>query len=142
MNETQLQTFFCADCHQDKPISGNGGTGYAELTEGGQLKRICYSCIAPRDKADMIQTGKAVLYFTNSDPTIKNGKFRFGTFGEARLTNWPGTLSFQARFKLGRHNIARSRYDVWFTGPDGNPWHGVQYGEFSQLTRCRRIKTK
>jgi len=44
------------------------------------------------------------------------------------------------RSRSGRHNIAGIRVDVWFRGPDGMPWHGVNYGHHSQLTHCKRVK--
>jgi hypothetical protein len=127
-----MSEFTCAECKITKPVQIGGGTGYAQSDDG----LICYDCCAIRDKADMIKTGKALLYLTTST----NGKLAFGMFGDAVVSNWPGTLKLNARFKLGRHNIARSRYDVWFIGPDGKSWHGVQYGEYSQLTYCKRIK--
>ena len=30
-------------------------------------------------------------------------------------------------------------YDVWFIGPDGKEWHGVQYGDLTQVCHCRRV---
>jgi hypothetical protein len=73
----------------------------------------------------MIDTGRAVLYLCES----------------GRLTNWPGSLQFRAHaMKEGRHNIAGTRIDVWFIGPDGARWHGTQYGEWTQLCHCRRVK--
>lgn len=32
------------------------------------------------------------------------------------------------------------RIDVWFNGPDGHLWHGVNYGHNSQLCHCRRTR--
>lgn len=133
----QPKTFFCSDCHQDKPIQKDGGTGYAELAEDGQLKRICYQCAAERDKCDMIATGKAVLYLTTIGHAWNAPGFR-----DCTVSNWPGTLKFKGRYRSGHHNIARVRYDVWFTGPNGESWHGTQYGENTQLTHCKRIKSK
>jgi hypothetical protein len=40
----------------------------------------------------------------------------------------------------GRHNIAGVRYDVWFRGPDGHVWWGVQYGDMTQICHCKRTK--
>jgi len=56
------------------------------------------------------------------------------------VSNWPGTLRFAcSKPKIGRHNIAGRRYDVWFDGPDGHRWHGVQYGEWTQVLHCRKL---
>lgn len=61
-------------------------------------------------------------------------------YGAAKLTNWPGTLNLPINtIKVGRHNIARRRYDFWFTFESAN-WHGVQYGDNTQLAHCRKVK--
>jgi hypothetical protein len=86
----------------------------------------------------MIETGKAVLYLTTT-PNMTPAGNRHGDKGT--VSNWPGSLKFQTGpVKVGRHNMAGKRYDVWFRGPDGKDWHGVQYGENTQLCHCRRIK--
>lgn len=56
--------------------------------------------------------------------------------------NWPGSLEFRCWTRTGNHNIARTRYDVWFYGPDGYIWYGVTYGEDTQLCHCKRTKKK
>lgn len=59
------------------------------------------------------------------------------------VTDWPGKLSFPVTsISKGRHNMARTRYDVTFIGPDGKPWRGTQYGENTQICHCRRIGGK
>jgi hypothetical protein len=61
-------------------------------------------------------------------------------FWTHELTNWPGSLSIQVRrIKTGHHNIAGKRYDVWFTF-EGHEWHGVQYGDNTQICHCRKLK--
>lgn len=119
----------CQDCGRKKTHKtphGFGGTGYGILPGG---KKVCYECCAVRDKAEMIETGKAVLYLAGS---MEAGY---------RVTNWPGTLSILVKFhKRGRHNIAEIRNDVWFVGPDKSWWWGVQYGYNTQICHCRRIK--
>jgi hypothetical protein len=117
--------FKCADCRQVKDIPSSGGTGYA--TYGNDV--VCYQCSAARDRANMAADGRATLYLMECRDKGYS------------LTNWPGTLVIVPfRVRTGRHNIAGKRYDVWFTGPDGKPWHGTQYGDSSQLCRCRRVK--
>lgn len=72
-------------------------------------------------------TGRAVLYLT-------------GKPGEYEVTNWVGSMRLKPwRVRKGRHNIAGTRYDVWFN-LDGATWHGVQYGENTQIVRCKRLK--
>lgn len=123
----------CADCgaHITRE-PGSIGTGYATLTDSGA--RICYTCCGKRDRAAMIETGRAVLYLTKS---------REGERAPYVVTNWPGTLRFPVYgVRKGRHNIARTRTDAWFNGPDGQQWHAVQLGEFSEIARCRRTKER
>ena len=128
--------FVCADCLEEVVhINPNdcGGTGYAIVKEDGREKQICYACCAKRDLADMRQTGRATLYLVSSPMSVIPNW--------PRVTNWPGTLAFTVtRRKSGRHNLAGSRTDVWFTDSDGARWHGVQLGENSQICRCRRVQ--
>lgn len=139
-------TFTCCRCGQSKPVQTNGGTGYASTPDG----KMCYVCCGEADAEYMREHGKITLYLTcepasrmtdNGKPytpaTIGNGR---GRNCEGTVTNWPGTLKFRCHTRVGRHNIARYRYDVWFTGPDGEPWHGVTYGDNTQICHCRRIK--
>lgn len=73
----------------------------------------------------MDKHGKTTLYLSNGE-----------------VTNWPGTLRFPLwSSKRGRHNIAGTRKDVWFKDGSGNMWHGVQYGEFTQICHCKRLKS-
>lgn len=113
-------SFTCLDCYSEKPILKDGGTGYA-LYYGA---KICYECCAIQDKKWMNTKGKIVLYY--------DGR---------KIFNWPGTLVFLAtRYKEGKHNIASKRIDVWFKGPSNDLWHGVQYGNNTQLLHCKRVK--
>ena len=119
--------FKCSDCGKVKPVQTEGGTGYGYYPENN--RPICYACCAIRDKESMMETGRGLLYLVGEWPL------------EIEVVNWPGTLRFKPHYwRKGSHNIARTRYDVWFTGPDGKPWHGTQYGEMTQICRCRRIK--
>lgn len=126
--------FTCADCGEHKVHDnphGYGGTGYGTdgtVNKDGTKKKVCYDCCGKRDVADMKATGRAVLYLTERE-------------GKPVVTNWPGTLILPVRHnRIGRHNIAGSREDVWFTGPDGREWWGVRYGDYTQLCHCKRLK--
>ena len=117
----QVQEKHCAICRNDCTLhharSGNGP--------------ICYNCCADLDKQEMIKSGnsKKVELYLNTN--------------EKKVTNWPGTLSFNIRgLRKGKHNIARTRYDIWFNGPDNFIWHGVNYGEFTQIVHCKRTAQK
>lgn len=110
----------CDSC--PRPLIGNGfSTGY-----GGDrylATRHCFECCGDTDKAHMRDKGKATLYLSDK-----------------KITNWPGTLELiPGRIKTGSHNIAGKRYDVWFTF-EGKPWHGVQFGDNTQILHCKRIK--
>ena len=119
-------TFRCIDCKEPKPVKRDGGTGYATTPRG----KVCYLCCAVRDAKEMTQKGRIVLYLTVNPA------------GHKQVTNWPGTLILPINaYRAGQHNIAGSRTDIWFQGPDGKPWHGVQYGEWSQILRCKRLKS-
>ena len=110
-------------------------TGYGRDAEG---RTFCYECAARMDRESMIETGKATLYLVERPSGI------LGTFDPVRrfITNWPESLEFPiGRFRKGKHSIARTRYDAWFTGPDGKQWHAVQYGENTQIAHCQRVKS-
>lgn len=134
----------CHKCACKLLVKGSGGTGYGcgkseqvkappgapplKLGESyGRSPAFCYQCCADDEKARMIETGRAVLYLTKD--------------GNAwRVSDWSGKLSFPVRtISKGAHNMARTRYDVAFTGPDGKPWRGTQYGENTQICHCRRL---
>jgi hypothetical protein len=121
--------FTCSDCKRKithtTPHS-YGAVGYGVFKDG---RKVCYDCCAIRDKAEMVKTGKAVLYLAKGD-------------GWYKVTNWPGTMAYRVfRYSRGKHNIAGTRIDVWFTGPDGECWWGVVYGRNTMLCHCRRVKS-
>ena len=123
--------FMCADCGEHIVHTDSVTTGYDIGRDG---KKVCYACCAKRDIAEMRDTGRAVLYLTVAGPTTAAPLWPV-------VTNWPGTLRIPVKSRrIGRHNFAGSRTDVWFDGPDGKRWHGVQLGENSQICRCRRLK--
>ena len=141
-------TFFkCHQCKQVKPVQTSGGTGYGYDAKD---RPVCYECCGENDRKDMISTGKAVLYLTcepaskmrlSGQPyTIATLNQGIGRSTKGTVSNWPGTMKFDCYTTVGHHNIARHRYDCWFTGPDGKRWHGVTYGDNTQICRCRRLK--
>ncbi len=99
----------------------------SEYGYGKDDKVVCYECCAVQDKNFMKEHGKIVMYLTGKD-------------NKKEVTNWPGTLRIAVNgSKEGRHNMAGIRYDVWFNF-DGFIWHGVQYGNNTQLCYCRKTK--
>lgn len=119
MNET---TFVCSVCNQEKSIQKTGGIGYGYNHSND---KICYACCGELDKKEMVEKGKTTLYLTDK-----------------AITNWPNSLSFPISYrKTGRHNFAGKRYDVWFTGPDKKNWHGVTFGDNTQICHCKRVNS-
>ena len=115
------------DCGHEVSNHSDFTTGYGVTPDN---RRICYECCAGRERQSMLDTGKATLYLVGPDG-----------YGMAYVTDWPGRLSFRAlNYHKGHHNIARVRYDVDFIGPDGYWWHGVSYGDNTQIVHCKRTK--
>jgi hypothetical protein len=121
-----MADFKCTRCKARKPINTEGATGYA--TRG--KRRICYACASELEAREMERTGRATLYLTESSPAHYCGE----------VTDWPGTLRFEVlQRKGGRHNIGRTRVDVWFKDRTGARWHGVHIGENNSMVRCKRL---
>lgn len=113
----------CARCHAlIPPRLGDGPVGYG-LTPKNEP--VCYDCCAVEDKNRMLKGEPITLYLSTNEK------------GEPVLTNWPGTLRIPVMaVKKGKHNIAGSQYNVRFTF-HGKRWYGRQYGEMTQLCRCK-----
>jgi hypothetical protein len=125
--------FVCADCGEKVIHTDSFTTGYGIGPNG---EKVCYACCAKRDIADMTARGRAVLYLTVAGDSAAAPQWPV-------VSNWPGTLRIPVKSRrIGSHNIAGKREDVWFTGPDGCEWHGVCYGHNTQLCHCRRLKGK
>lgn len=96
-------------------------------------KTLCYPCCAKVDKKWMMEKGRIDLYLTLKKTTDIDSKYRL------IVSNWPNSLVFpctEARY--GRHNWGICRTDVWFDGPDGHIWHGVNYGDHTEIVHCKR----
>lgn len=123
-NPTLLE---CGHAPTPRP-PGSISTGYGIAPDGA---RHCFACCADRDRADMIETGRAVLYLVSKhDEPLE-------------VTNWPGSLRFPVMgSNTSKHGggFGSQRTDAWFTGPDGKLWHAVNRGD-NQLARCRRLKS-
>lgn len=126
--QTGKPTIRCSQCNA-KCVPSGCTTGYGEY----QGRKYCFACCALRDKADMIATGHAVLYLYRD---MKGGILQARSVG-----NWPGSLKIPCyRSTHSRHNIGRTRIDVWFFDSEGKPWHGVNIGD-NDIVRCKRIKS-
>lgn len=124
MQETLEKPTHCADCHAQF-VADAHTPGYATACADG--RHICYDCSARLTRQYMIETGRATLYLTSDG-----------------ITDWPGRLRFQTR-RSRTHKVrtpqgyAMNRTDVWFVGPDGKTWHGVNQGD-NEILRCKRNK--
>ncbi len=152
----------CATCGASLPVNPpnhTGGTGYgcghAEEISAAALRAIpidpppikpgevyerspahCYQCCANSERARLIETGRGMLYLLNESGSVAGPR-------DWHLGDWAGKLQFPVTsIRKGAHNMARTRYDVTFIGPDGKPWRGTQYGENTQICHVRRIGGK
>ena len=120
-------TFICDRCHAENPRAGSGlGVGYG-TTKDGQIH--CYACCGELDREAMHKTGRATLYLVRNDDR------------SYEVTNWPGTLRLPVRsVSKGYHTIAGTRYDFHFTDDHDRRWWGVQYGDWTEIAHCKRLK--
>lgn len=131
----------CSQCSNVLPPPPHTGpVGYGRV--GKARKPICYECCNRRDMAYMRKHGKNTLYFSYSSP-CNNPQFTGSgtnmTASDYLVSNWPGLKIRPDRVRRGKHNIARERWDVWFTF-EGTKWHGVNIGD-NQILRCKRIQS-
>jgi hypothetical protein len=120
-----MDTCFICQKEIEKP-ENNFSTGYGVDKDDN---KICFSCCAEEDKKQMNKSGKITLYVSQTENGYK-------------ITNWPGSLVIPVNngYSKGKHNIAGSRLDVWFTF-NNKQWHGVNYGD-DDLCYCKVIKSK
>jgi len=112
------------------------GTGYGVM-DG---KTYCYDCCGIIERDLLIKEGKGILYLSWEQECELFNKPGWYYPKNAKISNWPGTFSLPIRaIKVGSHNFARRRYDVWFKFNDME-WHGVSYGDNTQLCHVRRLR--
>lgn len=110
------------DCGHTESEHSDITTGYGMDAQG---KKHCYGCCAEQDKKTMRETGRYTLYLDTKTRIV---------------SNWPGSLKLDVyHLTGGRHNIAGRRYDVYFMF-EGSRWHGVQYGDNTQICHIKRMK--
>ena len=102
------------------------GTGYGRDANNN---KVCYACCGERDKQYMRDHNKMTLYF--SMPSDKR---------LAKVSNWPESLVWEnVSYTVGGHNWGLNRYDCWFWF-EGFEWHGVCYGDNTQILHCKKTK--
>jgi len=119
--------FTCSVCKVEHIHNQKFTAGYARNDKG---EKVCYTCCGIIDKEYMEKHGRIDLYLTQTD-------------GKYFVSNWPGTFKIPViGLRKGCHNIAGSRYDFQFKDHKGKLWYGVNYGENSEIARCRRYKNQ
>lgn len=114
------------DCGHPPSDHGPHTTGFGTDNEG---RRYCWHCCGRQDEAFMREHGRISLYLCREG-------------GQWKVSNWPGSVTFWPFMaRKGDHNMAGSRQDVWFIF-EGYVWHGVCYGDMTQICHCRRTKQR
>lgn len=116
--------FTCTVCGLHKTHDDDFTTGYGRDNDDNI---VCFDCCGKQDAKELKElqpNQKFYLYLNTKEKT---------------LSNWPGTLKINVNhIRVGNHNIARHRYDTWFTF-EGNSYHAVQYGDNTQIAHVRKI---
>jgi hypothetical protein len=112
------------DCGHEVSKHSDITTGYGIINK----KTCCYECCAKEDLNHMAKFEKITLYLSKTN------------LNNYCVSNWPGSLKIDCfKSKISRHNLAGKRYDVWFKAA-GKYWHGVTYGDNTQICHCRTTK--
>lgn len=126
------RTFHCDRCNKDIIHHSKVGTGYGSYDSG---KLYCFDCCGDMDRLMLETSDRATLYLV--DPDSKNANN-----GVFKITNWPGTLSFDGRWPIrwrhGKHQTRAVR--VEFYDHKGNRWIATRYSDNTQVAHCRKIK--
>ena len=132
-----MDDIFCERCGKKIVSKYEFTTGFAYyVDENGKRIKICYNCCADieRSEIEKCKPGDKYILYLHYE---KNGEY-----GSSYVCNWPGTLKYICGVRVGRHNIARVRYDVWFTDHIGREWYGVRYGDNTEICHCKLLKPK
>lgn len=115
-------------------------TGHGAFDPNGKVGEIPQADIdahnkqlAQREIDAAKETGKAVFYLSRAKVCRDGFKRDF-------VATWDGSFEFMVcNQNTSRHNTAGKRFDLWFVGPDGKNWHGVNIGD-NDIVRCHRLK--
>ena len=144
--------FFCFKENKIKthPLTPLGATGYAYLNASDEDRRkVCYTCAADLDRALMDERGEITLHLDglislrmNPERVIqKQASGQASPGGKISVSNWCGSLSYSVELvRVGNGGMSKIRRDIYFTDHKGRVWHGVQFGNKSELVYCKRMK--
>ena len=117
------------DCGHYPSEHGDFTTGYG--VEPGTGKKFCHECCAQWEREQMINTGRAALYYDEKNHTV---------------TDWPGQLRFNLCVEwAGSHNwwCIKNVVFMRFIGPDGAVWTGKHFNSgYNQIVYCKRTKIR
>ena len=95
------------------------------------------------------EQGRGLFYLSYETPqcTPDNPRWQQENRGEwykknYTVSNWSGLFkvrAFVTQSRVAGYNCSTRRH-VYFTGPDGQRWYGIQQGEHTQVCRARRLK--
>lgn len=127
----------CHKCHN--LLNGN----YGISIHGKRRKYKCYACCVETEKAFMRKNGKTMLYLSQEQKATPIQRLPYRMEADTcKVTDFTGGLSITpTSVKASFHNIAGKRYDAWFIF-EGYFWHGVTYGDNTQILHCKKTKTK
>ena len=126
-------------------FSGHGayGPNKVETPQGGPTEdeiKAHNSLLAKAERDAMIEQGRGTFYLSNRKPDVcYGGKVYQGTVSQ--WTGWKSPWCFIRKGYASGFGGGMARYDVWFTGPDGKKWYGVNKGDMDCFTG-RRLKNQ
>lgn len=92
--------------------------------------------LAKLELAHLVEQESGILYLTLADSAHPHSSTSW------QVSQWAGGYKQRiSRMSSSFHNMAgkNGRTDVWFLGPDGKRWHGVNIGD-NQICRVHRLK--
>lgn len=124
-----MEKVYCSKCGKECKLGGIAA-GYGVIPETDE--KVCYSCCGKLDKQQLLKAKPGDKFWFYLAGNMQTGYY---------VSNWPGSFKIRVYPRKGHHNIAGVRYDFWFTFGN-NAFHGVQYGDNTQVAYIRCLKNK